>query len=301
MPVGSVAREAPPAAMTSREGAASLIEAGSEDPRLPVLLSSPHSGTAFPEGFLGGISLPCDDLRPLSDGPIDRLLRPARRSGIASIRGLYSRAVIDLNRDPCELAPGLLATPGKRRLSITPKVRAGLGVIPTRVGGMEIYRRRIGDDELAWRIDQVHAPYHAAIGRGLASLRARFGEALLIDCHSMPACSTWHNGRRLDVVLGDRFGRTADRMLMEMTKSICEAAGLMVGVNHPFPGGYITQHHGRPGKGIFAIQVELRRGLFMEEATHELHSGARRTGELLRDLALELGELLIRRGRAAAA
>ena len=44
-----------------------------------------------------------------------------------------------------------------------------------------------------------------------------------------------------------------------------QSAGLTVAANDPYKGGFITAHHGRPADRIHAIQVELRRDLYMDE------------------------------------
>jgi N-formylglutamate deformylase len=43
------------------------------------------------------------------------------------------------------------------------------------------------------------------------------------------------------------------------------AQGFDVRPNDPYKGGYITAHHGRPSDGVHAIQIELRRDLYMDE------------------------------------
>jgi N-formylglutamate amidohydrolase len=42
--------------------------------------------------------------------------------------------------------------------------------------------------------------------------------------------------------------------------------GLRVTFNDPYRGGFITTHHGRPAEQIHAIQIEMRRDLYMDEA-----------------------------------
>ena len=39
--------------------------------------------------------------------------------------------------------------------------------------------------------------------------------------------------------------------------------------NNPYKGGFITTHHGRPADRIHAIQIELRRDLYMDEDRFE--------------------------------
>ena len=73
-------------------------------------------------------------------------------------------------------------------------------------------------------------------------------------------------GRRPDVVLGDRFGVACDRWLIDAAAELFAAAGFVVARNAPFAGGYITQTYGRPQQGIHALQIEIDRALYMDEA-----------------------------------
>ena len=71
-----------------------------------------------------------------------------------------------------------------------------------------------------------------------------------------------------------------------------EAAGLSVAVNDPYKGGYITTHHGRPADGIHAIQLELRRDLYMDEDRFvQIEPGFTRTRATLDSLVASLRSL----------
>jgi N-formylglutamate amidohydrolase len=37
--------------------------------------------------------------------------------------------------------------------------------------------------------------------------------------------------------------------------------------NTPYAGGYTTEHYGRPAQHIHALQIEINRGLYLDEAT----------------------------------
>ena len=43
--------------------------------------------------------------------------------------------------------------------------------------------------------------------------------------------------------------------------------GYRVAQNAPYAGGYTTEHYGRPHQGVHALQVEISRGLYMDEKT----------------------------------
>ncbi len=67
-------------------------------------------------------------------------------------------------------------------------------------------------------------------------------------------------------MLGDRFGAAASRALVTFTQRAFERAGFVVARNAPFAGGYITQRYGRPSQGVHAIQIEIDRGLYLDQA-----------------------------------
>ena len=97
----------------------------------------------------------------------------------------------------------------------------------------------------------------------------RFGYAILVDGHSMPSRGRLghkDSGRiRADVVPGDRDGTSCSPRLTAHVIQHFKSAGFNVRANDPYKGGFITAHHGRPADGIHAIQIELRRDLYMDE------------------------------------
>jgi N-formylglutamate deformylase len=45
--------------------------------------------------------------------------------------------------------------------------------------------------------------------------------------------------------------------------------GYSVARNDPYAGGFVTQNYGRPNERIHALQIEINRGLYMDEAAIE--------------------------------
>jgi len=39
--------------------------------------------------------------------------------------------------------------------------------------------------------------------------------------------------------------------------------------NTPYAGGFTTRHYGHPRQGSHALQIEMNRALYMDEAVHE--------------------------------
>jgi N-formylglutamate amidohydrolase len=61
--------------------------------------------------------------------------------------------------------------------------------------------------------------------------------------------------------------------------------GYSVARNDPYAGGFVTQNYGRPSSGIHALQIEINRGLYMDESTI-----ARTPG--IESLTTDLGKLI---------
>jgi N-formylglutamate amidohydrolase len=268
----------------------------------PIVLSSPHSGRFLPPDLSPPLRLRRTKLRALEDGPVDHLVGGCCQDGATLIAALYGRAFVDLNRSPVDLDPGLLrngAAPPPLEPSL--KARAGLGVIPTRVGSDEIYGLQLTPKELEARLHRAWHPYHSRLDELVAARRAAFGSVLLLDCHSMPSEAAVRGRRPIDVALGDRYGKACHPHLVDLAAAFFAALGLKVARNQPYAGGYITERHGRPGEGRHALQVEFRRALFMNEADGTPTSGLQALGNAFRAFVRELDRHLRRNLLSSAA
>lgn len=238
-------------------------------PRTSVLFASPHSGRDYAADFLARSVLDPLALRSSEDAFVDRLIAPAAEFGAALLTARAPRAWIDFNRSPEELDPALID--GLPRLPMTPRIGAGLGVVPRVVaGGRAIYRGKLPLAEAEGRLAAAWRPYHAHLRRLMEDTRDRFGEAILIDVHSMPHEALENTlrspGFRPQVVLGDRFGAAAAPAVVERVEAAFRAAGLRVARNAPFAGAYVAEHYGRPTRGWHVVQVEIDRALYLDEA-----------------------------------
>lgn len=239
-----------------------------EKHRSCVVFASPHSGRDYPWSFLRKTVLDEHIIRTSEDAYVDQLFDCAPQFGASFLKAGAPRAYIDLNRSADELDPALIE--GVRRGGHNPRIASGLGVIPRVVAaGRSIYRGKISQDEAQRRITLYWRPYHEMLQKLLDSARQRHGQAVLIDCHSMPheaMDGVAKTGvRRPDVVLGDRFGAAATSEVVDRLEAAFSAAGFIVTRNAPFAGAYITQAYGRPSKGQHAVQVEIDRSIYMNE------------------------------------
>ena len=238
------------------------------------VFASPHSGDRYPSGFLARSVLPLRLLRRSEDAFVDALYADAPMFGASLVRARFPRAFVDPNRAATELDPAMF-TGGPPAGAWAPSSRAaaGLGVIPRLAAdGRAIYAGKIDYAEARARLKAFYAPYHAALSREIERAREAFGSAIVIDCHSMPSASA----RGADVVLGDRFGASCARGLVAEAEAAFREAGFAVARNRPYAGGYTTEHYGRPEAGVHVLQVEINRGLYMNEGRVEPHGGFER-------------------------
>ena len=245
----------------------------------PVVFASPHSGTDYPPEFLASSPLELLALRRSEDSFVDGLFAAAPDHGMPLLCALFPRAYIDPNREPFELDPAMFedALPAYANTGSS-RVAAGLGTIARVVSsGQEIYAAKLRFADAARRIDAHYRPYHRALRRLLDATRRSFGCYLLVDCHSMPSVGGPHDpdaGRkRPDFVLGDCFGASCADEVIGLVETTLRERGYTVTRNRPFAGGFTTRHYGRPGQALHALQIEINRALYMDEASIRPNDG----------------------------
>lgn len=234
----------------------------------PVVFASPHSGRVYPADFLARAQVGERALRSSEDAFVDRLIADAPVFGAPLVTSEVPRAYVDFNRADDELDPALID--GVPRAGLNPRVASGLGVLARVVaGGRAIYHGKLTRREAEDRITRYWVPYHTALSDVLARTHARFGQVLLCDVHSMPhealSGHATRNGKRPDLVLGDRWGASARGDVVDAVESILTGAGFTVARNAPFAGAYIAQRYGQPSMGMHVVQIEIDRALYLNE------------------------------------
>ncbi|MEN2979722.1 N-formylglutamate amidohydrolase [Tistrella bauzanensis] len=241
-------------------------------PRLPFVFASPHSGDCYPEGFRDASRLDPLTLRNSEDAFVDGLYGAAPGLGAPLLRARFPRAYVDVNREAYEIDPQMFADGVPSFVNANSRrVLGGLGTIARVVtNGLEIYTRKLLWAEAELRIARYYFPYHAALKATIDEVRSRFGGVLLVDCHSMPSVGgpMDHDpgAPRVDFVLGDRFGAACAPRVIDTAQTTLERMGYNVARNRPYAGGFVTEHYGRPIAGVHALQIEINRALYMDEA-----------------------------------
>ena len=255
---------------------------------LPVLLSVPHSGRDYPDWLIAMASGGRRALAGLEDPMVDRLVWRAVDQGTAAVIARAPRAAIDCNRSEDDIDPSVIEGGGRSRVSA--RARGGLGIVPGRTQSHGyLWRRSIGSTQLEQRLEQAHRPYHRAIEQQLEALVARFGCALLLDCHSMPPPAPGVP----PIVFGDCHGLSAAPWVSAEAVRLARAAGYYAALNEPFAGGHIVERHGAPQRGIHALQLEIDRRSYLNERLDLPGPGFDSIAGLIESLAVGLGDLLL--------
>ena len=225
---------------------------------VPILLSVPHCGTTFPDEMKSQYKPELIQAPDDTDWFADKLYDFVSEMGVTMIAAQYSRWVIDLNRDPL-------------RKPLYSDGRIITALCPTETFlGKPIYqdnRKEISAKETQRRLDTYYHPYHERIQVLLDNLKEKFVKVVLWDCHSIrQTVPTIQKEKFPDLILGDADGTSASPGLIETVLGILDHSSYSVNHNHPFKGGYITRHFGLPSKNQHALQLEMTKVNYMNDA-----------------------------------
>ena len=223
--------------------------------KIPVLISVPHSGTAFPNDIEAHF-LP-EQLKSLEDTDwyVDQLYDFARSFGCSMIIANYHRWVIDLNRHPSSKP---LYDDGRNITELCPTSTFNNEPL--------YYDQHMPDaNEIERRIKTYYEPYYHKIQETLDFFIKTFGIALLWDAHSI---RQYVPGIRKevfpDLILGDNEGKSADDQLIQLVLQELDSGHYKLAHNNPFKGGNITRHFGHPSKNQHALQLEMTKINYMD-------------------------------------
>ncbi len=263
---------------------------------LPLICDSPHSGTMYPDDF--GYAVPFELLRGGEDTDVHVLWQALPSVGATLLAAEFPRAYIDPNRDVDDLDPDLLDGTWPTPLQPSEKTRLGIGLIWRDAGKNAmppIYARKLPVAEVQKRIATYHTPYHAAMREHIEAAHARFGAVWHLNLHSMPADS--YEGLKIqsdhplaDFVLGDRDGTTAAPEFTAMVAQALKKRGFSVAINDPFKGVALIARLGRPAERRHSLQIEVHRGLYMDEITRQRSAGFDALQDALTGVARDIAD-----------
>jgi N-formylglutamate deformylase len=246
------------------------------EPRAPVVFDVPHAGRSYPPDF--GAAVPISLLQGGEDRFVDQLVASASAHGAHLLVARFARTYIDPNRRVTDIDEALLSEPWPMAVERSRHAALGTGLVFRVIGdAVPIYDRQLSVAEVEARIRHYYLPYHARLQATLDEVRRAHGVVWYVTWHSMTSVGNLLSpdlGRpRPDFVLGDREGRSCDPAFTDLVAHALRGLGYSVALNDPYKGAELVVRHGRPEDGRHALQVEMRRGLYMDERSLERHAG----------------------------
>jgi len=234
----------------------------------PLVLDSPHSGNVYPKDFR--YDCPKAWLAETEDAFVDEIFGQAPQLGVPLLAALFPRCYIDANRAEDDIDPLLLEGTWPGPANPTARSAMGVGLIRRlfkQNDPQPIYSRPLTVAEIEHRINTYYRPYHKVLADLLETTHRDFGSVYHLNCHSMP-CSPGGATRHMpDIVLGDRDGTTCDASFTQFAAKSLKEMGYRVAINKPYKGVEILRRHSAPAQNRHSLQIELRRGLYMDEAS----------------------------------
>lgn len=257
--------------MTERNPAYTLR--GPEAAPIALVCDSPHSGVDYPADF--GHAVDRQVLRAAEDTHVEALWQDVPAAGGTLLAAHFPRSYVDANRSEDDIDAALLAEPWPEPLSPSEKTRLGYGLIWRRVNAATpIYDRLLSLDEVRGRIERCYRPYHAALANVIEDTAARFGGVWHLNLHSMPnnayeRLQIQSAHPLADFVLGDRDGTTCEPAFVDLIERELKACGYSVARNDPYKGVQLIAKIGQPARKRNSLQIEIRRPVYMDEASRE--------------------------------
>jgi N-formylglutamate amidohydrolase len=254
----------------------------------PLVFNSPHSGRFYPLEFLNQTRLDAQLIRKSEDTHVDDMFAPVLNVGAVLHVANFPRSYVDVNREAFELDQRMFdeLLPSYIKMNSS-RALGEFGTIARMVSeAVEIYDKKLSLKEAFHRIETVYKPFHRSLRLVLKETHDLFGKVVLVDCHSMP--STTH----YDIVLGDQFGKSANKDLSDYAYRCLRDLGFSVAKNNPYAGGYITQFYGKPLANYHALQIEINRALYMNEKTRVLTHRFNKVQAAMEQFAINLKDYL---------
>jgi N-formylglutamate amidohydrolase len=224
-----------------------------------VVLHLPHDSTDVPAGVRSQFLLNDKELEQellrMTDHYTARLFVPPTSSCV-TVRAPVSRLVVDVERFPDDAQE--------------PMAARGMGAVYTVTSDLRPLRRPLSDAERVALMDEYYQPHHARLEAAVRDCLLRYGQCLVVDCHSFPdqalpyefAAPGLH---RPQICIGADAFHTSDALSGAFVASL-SSAGFDVRVNDPFAGALVPAFAYRTDPRVSAVMVEVNRRLYMTEA-----------------------------------
>ena len=232
-----------------------------DGPASPIVAHVPHASTVIPAEararlLLDDAALARERVR-MTDWHTDALFAWTGRLGATRFVNGRSRLVVDPERFPDDAEE--------------PMAAIGQGAVYLRTSDGLPLR---APDEGARRalLDAYFHPYHAALTALVDEVLLGWGRCLIVDCHSFPTdpmpSEQDQAPARPDICIGTDAFHTPWWLAGALRASMA-GAGFRVEVDRPFAGTIVPLAYYRRDPRVASVMIEVRRGLYCDEATGE--------------------------------
>jgi N-formylglutamate amidohydrolase len=167
----------------------------------------------------------------------------------------------------------------------------GMGVIYQNTSELTSLRRALGQIERKRLIEDFYHPHHAKLNQLAKCKLENNGHCLVLDAHSFPARPLFYEidkkQRRPEICIGTDEFHTPQN-LIGLAVGLFESAGFEVGLNSPFAGAMVPSDFYNKDKRLWALMIEVRRDLYMDEQSGEKLPGFDEVRNIIRRQLVEL-------------
>ena len=236
------------------------------NPKNPVLLTVPHSGDYYPDIFIKNLNLNLNKVRKIEDFHSDKILNFMNLNSADIIIAKCSRVVVDLNRSRNAIDEDMFIDKvNDCQIDEKKMISFGLGVFPKIIFSKNIFNDKLPASYAQLILESYYDPFHKVLLNQIDDLLNRFGICYHFDLHTMPSNALRNFRKKPDIVLGNNYGKSSSSELINYMRKNFENHGLIVELNNPYAGGFITRNYGNPSNGAETIQIEINRSLYMNE------------------------------------
>ncbi len=238
----------------------------------PLVFDIPRSGNNYPQEFHS--PAPFDAVRRSVSMYVEELYNGAPDHGATWLYALFPNVYIDANRHELDVDPAWFEGEWSEPLEPSDKSLRGMGLIPRVCGKGDVVLQEtpISAADLRHRLDNYYWPYHNELTGILKEFRESHGVAFHVSCHSMSSVggkAVADAGRvRSDFDIGTRNGSTTQPEFAEAVIECLKGFGYDVTRDEHFIGAESVRKHGNPENGIHSLQIEINRGIYMDEDSY---------------------------------
>ena len=155
-----------------------------KNPKNPVLITVPHSGSFYPELFKKYIKLDLDKIRKIEDYQSEKILKLIKKESVDILIAKCSRAVVDLNRSRKSIDNDMfngvviIDQPDEKKM-----LSYGLGVFPKIISNKSIFKTKLSISYSKKMLEEYYDPFHKSLSKQLEFLLKKFGFCYHFDLH----------------------------------------------------------------------------------------------------------------------